>query len=137
VSVPHYYSIAEANAKLPELTTLLEEMRAQAQQLAAVQSKVAETTQKIKGNGYHNPSEDSIVSGLAERIEEQLQEGIGKLARWEIELKDLATGLIDFPALRDGETVYLCWQLGEPEVAFWHETTTGFAGRQPLDDHIR
>ena len=42
------------------------------------------------------------------------------------------SGLIDFPALRRGETVLLCWQLGEDEVAFWHGLEDGFAGRQPL-----
>jgi hypothetical protein len=49
-------------------------------------------------------------------------------------LKDLDTGLIDFPTLRDGREVYLCWQLGEPHIAWWHEIETGFSGRLPLDD---
>lgn len=134
--MPQHYSLAEANARLPELTELLEQMRAQAQQLAALQAKAAETTQKVRGNGYHNPSEDSIVAGLAERLEENLKRGITRLAEWGIELKDLSIGLIDFPALREGRDVYLCWQLGEPEVGYWHEIEAGFAGRQPLDDLI-
>jgi hypothetical protein len=48
------------------------------------------------------------------------------------ELKGVEQGLIDFPALREGRVVYLCWQYDEPEVAFWHEVDAGFAGRQPL-----
>ena len=48
------------------------------------------------------------------------------------EVKDLDTGLIDFPALRHGETVLLCWQLGEDEIAWWHTVEDGFAGRRPL-----
>lgn len=47
-------------------------------------------------------------------------------------VKDIEQGLVDFPAERDGREVYLCWRAGEAEVAFWHETSTGFSGRQPL-----
>ena len=129
-----FYTVAEANARLPDLARLLTEMRSEGQQLAALQDRMAATAKKVKGNGYHNPTEDSLVSGIAGDLEGKLREGIEQLAEWEIELKDLGTVLVDFPALREGRTVYLCWQLGEPEVAFWHETTTGFAGRQPLDD---
>ncbi len=50
-----------------------------------------------------------------------------------IQLKDYSRGLIDFPCMRDGRVVLLCWQLGEPEfIEWWHEVETGFAGRQPL-----
>lgn len=48
-----------------------------------------------------------------------------------VELKGF-DGLCDFPSQRDGREVYLCWRLGEPEVHYWHELHTGFAGRQPL-----
>ena len=52
-------------------------------------------------------------------------------------LKDVQLGLVDFPAEREGEIVYLCWQFGEPEVAFWHRVEDGFAGRQPLPGPAR
>ena len=48
------------------------------------------------------------------------------------ELKHVDQGLIDFPALREGREVYLCWRLGEPTIGWWHDLDTGFAGRQPL-----
>ena len=47
-------------------------------------------------------------------------------------LKDVRLGLVDFPSERGGQTIYLCWQFGEPEVAFWHGLQDGFAGRRPL-----
>ncbi len=47
-------------------------------------------------------------------------------------MKDLDSGLVDFPALHEGETVLLCWQLGEDEIAWWHHEEDGFAGRRPL-----
>ena len=131
-----HFTVAEANAMIPELTTLLEQMRSQGQQLAAVHERSAQVSRKLRGNGHHNPGEDTMVSELAQGLQEVLQQGIGRLSEWGIELKDLEAGLVDFPALREGRTVFLCWQLGEPEVAFWHEITTGFAGRQPLDDEF-
>ena len=131
-----HFTVAEANAMIPELTSLLEEMRSHGQQLAAVHERSAQVSRKLRGNGYHNPNEDTMVAELAQSLQEDLQQGISRLNEWGIELKDLEAGLVDFPALREGRTVFLCWQLGEPEVAFWHELTTGFAGRQPLDDQF-
>ena len=53
-----------------------------------------------------------------------------------IELKDYETGLVDFPAERDGRPVYLCWRLGEEKVQFWHEIDAGFVGRRPLEELV-
>ena len=47
-------------------------------------------------------------------------------------LKDVQLGLVDFPSEREGEIVYLCWQFGETEIAYWHRVEDGFSGRQPL-----
>jgi len=57
---------------------------------------------------------------------------VARLDGWGITLRDIQTGLIDFPALVAGRQVWLCWRLGEDEVAWWHELTTGVAGRRPL-----
>jgi hypothetical protein len=131
-----HFTVAEANAMIPALTALLEEMRVHGQQLAAIQQRSAQVSQKLRGNGHHNPSEDAMVAQITESLQEDLQEGITKLNDWGIELKDLGEGLVDFPAMREGRTVFLCWKLGEPEVGFWHEITTGVAGRQPVDDQF-
>jgi hypothetical protein len=48
-------------------------------------------------------------------------------------IKDINLGLLDFPALKDGRGVYLCWRYGEGEIAYWHEIEAGFAGRQPIE----
>jgi hypothetical protein len=55
-----------------------------------------------------------------------------QLEAMDIVLRDADRGLVDFPSIRAGEEVYLCWQAGEPRVAFWHDPDAGFAGRQPL-----
>ena len=70
-----------------------------------------------------------------ERARESVEVAIGfeQLEALEIVVRDLERGLVDFPALIEGEEVYLCWLLGEPSVGHWHAVEGGFAGRQPLD----
>ena len=134
--MPRYYTLSEANEMLPQLSQLLELMQAQRQQLELLQGRSKVVAQKTRGNGNHNPGEDVALAQATKQVEEALEAAIKQLRDWDIELKDLQTGLIDFPALREGRVVYLCWQLGEPEIAYWHETNTAFAGRQPLDDQF-
>ena len=62
----------------------------------------------------------------------ELTFGLEELGRLEIVVRDLEAGLIDFPALRDGAEVYLCWLVDEPAVAHWHAIEAGFTGRRPL-----
>ena len=67
-----------------------------------------------------------------EREAGELARVIDEIVEYGVEVKDLDEGLIDFPALRRGETVLLCWKLGEDEILYWHGIEDGFAGRQPL-----
>ena len=62
----------------------------------------------------------------------ELRAGVAEFADREIVLRDLERGLIDFPSLREGREVYLCWVEGEDDIAFWHDLDAGYAGRQPL-----
>jgi hypothetical protein len=64
----------------------------------------------------------------------ELRESMVELRELEVVLRDLDRGLLDFPALRHGREVYLCWQEGEDAIRYWHEPEAGFAGRRPLDD---
>jgi hypothetical protein len=131
---PHYYTVKEANALLPQLTRVLVQIQAQARQHGMVQSRVEDVAKTVKSNGHHNPIEDPMVSQVSRALGEAIRDGLDQLADWSIELKDISTGLVDFPAMRDGRVVYLCWKLGELTVAYWHDIETGFAGRQPLDE---
>ncbi len=132
--MPRYYTLSEANGMLPQLSQLLELMQAQRQQLELLQGRSSEVAKKTRGNGNHNPGEDVALAQATSQVEEALEAAIKQLQSWSIELKDLQIGLVDFPALREGRVVYLCWKLGESEIGFWHETDTGFAGRQPIDE---
>ena len=72
------------------------------------------------------------ANAALEHVRPLVEQLVGEIAGHGAEVKDLDSGLIDFPALRNGETVLLCWQLGEDEIAFWHGTEDGFQGRRPL-----
>ncbi len=68
--------------------------------------------------------------GLVETLREQIE----AIQETGCVIKDIEVGLVDWPALHQGRAVLLCWKYGEPEVAFWHETHTGFAGRRPVSE---
>jgi hypothetical protein len=61
-----------------------------------------------------------------------MTESVAQIDAWGITLRDISTGLIDFPALANGRPIWLCWRLGEGPIEWWHEHDTGFSGRQPL-----
>lgn len=135
--MPKYYTVQEANMMLPQLTQLLQQIQGLARQKGMVDGRVAQVRKAVMGNGHHNPIEDPMVVQATSALNDALRDAFVRLDEWDIELKDIPTGLIDFRAMREGREIYLCWRLGEPEVEYWHELTTGFDGRQPLDDRIR
>jgi hypothetical protein len=124
-----YYTAAEANATLPlvrlivrDITVLAHALREQHRRLARLQEDAGPVAEAHL---------DETVAEI-ERIQDQMRDYERELEPLQVEIKDYLTGLIDFPARFDGREVYLCWRLGEPEVAYWHELDAGFAGRQKL-----
>ena len=134
--MPAFYTLQQANAKLPELTGLLLGLQEDGRKMAEVQAEMLALRRKMHGNGHNLEQRQMELKKEEAPLEAALRSGIEQLAAWNIQVKDLERGLVDFPALREGRTVFLCWELGEPEVAFWHETTTGYASRQPVDDEF-
>ena len=89
--------------------------------------------QRIAGNGGDfDPQEPRALEEQFEREGQAVARCVQELEKLGVQVKDLDRGLVDFPALRDGEEVLLCWQVGEDKVAFWHGLEEGFAGRKPL-----
>ena len=116
------WTVEQANAALPRVGAALERIR---ELVAAARRERAGTNELLEGNGH--PPAPSGADELRATVEGLTGEGII--------LRDLDTGLVDFPArLDDGREYLLCWVLGEPEVAWWHWPDTGFAGRRPLSD---
>lgn len=130
--MPRLFTVEEAEALIPELTEILRSLQDCSRELEAVRRDLTTAARTAKGNGH---VAEPAARGSRQRAEELVAEinrlharilGLG------CELKGIEDGLIDFPAERDGRTVYLCWRLGEPRIAWWHDLDTGFAGRQPL-----
>ena len=129
----HVFTVEEANELLERVRPLAERMVAHRRALAVVTARHARLVAQIAGNGgglqsaeVNELQEALVAEGAAVvRCVEELQ-ALGVM------VKDLDRGLVDFPALRDGEEVLLCWQVGEDEVGYWHGVDEGFAGRKPL-----
>lgn len=103
----HFFTPEEANRSLPDIRNLV--------------SQVVELKKRIDHSAGLSSGEDmSKLTKLISKIEES-----------GVQLKDADIGLIDFPAVRFREPVYLCWKLGEEEVLYWHGSE-GFRGRKPL-----
>jgi hypothetical protein len=120
-----FYSVDEANALIPKLKSVLERIR-QTQEKLAKDKTVAAVREKAAQNGGGLPGRH--LSALTKTLESDMR----KLAEWGIVLRDPSIGLIDFLHKREGETVFLCWKLGESRVEWWHPPETGIAGRQRL-----
>jgi hypothetical protein len=121
-----YFTLAEANEALVELRPLVGQMLEIRQELLDLQPELEPILQKVLGNG------GGKVATQAVAFFERLEELIERIQQMEVELKDINSGLLDFPSLRGGREVYLCWRYGEDEIRFWHEINAGFAGRQAL-----
>lgn len=129
-----YFSVAEANRLLPKLTALLYRL----QELQAEARSRYEEMERIKAVGYR-PDGKLILLYDYLQAKEAFSELVGtansliqEIHRMGCQLKDLQMGLVDFPALLDGQEVLLCWRLGEAEVAYYHAVDAGFAGRRRL-----
>ena len=121
-----YFTVDEANALLPRLTTLLHGMIAARERIITDRPNWEPVLEKAHTNGGGERAQKLYQDSST------IQTLLGEINEWGILIKDLDTGLVDFPHLRDGREVYLCWRMDEPRVAYWHDVDTGFAGRQPL-----
>jgi hypothetical protein len=128
-----HFTPEEANAALGRVRPLVERMVAHRQAHAAALTRQEELETHIRGNGGGIPP--AMLAEAAAEVEREARELarlVDEIAAHGAEVKDLDEGLIDFPALRQGETVLLCWRLGEDEIRYWHRLEDGFAGRRPL-----
>ena len=126
------FTIAEANAALPLV-------RAICTDLAQLSQEVLDRRQRLAVLSANRPGMRDVYSEELAQIEEELErdqlrlrEYVEELMALGVEPKDPLQGLVDFPSVKDGRLVYLCWKLGEAEVGFWHELEAGFVGRQAI-----
>jgi hypothetical protein len=122
------FTIQEANALLPNVRIILAKIQRAHRKLSHYREqarKAAEAAEQGGGGIAGGVAYASLLTELTLELAEL--EGLG------VQLKDFERGLVDFPSLRDGRVVLLCWQLGEgDELEWWHDVDAGFAGRTPL-----
>ena len=127
--------MSEAQTLLPVLEALLRKAQAAGIRAGELESEMQQLTQRIFLSGGMHVNVVQAARRRAER-ERTLQEARDTLLEIDeigVQVKDLEKGLLDFPCVVDGQTVLLCWKLGEKEIGFWHTTEDGFTGRKPLD----
>jgi hypothetical protein len=120
-----HYTLDEANAALGSVQEAIASLREARQGLSDEEAREA-LAEAGPQNGGGDPGR--VVSEAFM----QLRAALAQLQDAEVVLRDLDRGLVDFPALRDGREVYLCWLEGEEEIGYWHDLEAGFAGREPL-----
>jgi hypothetical protein len=120
-----HYTVDQANAALPWVVERLERLRAARDGFSDENAREA-LGEATPGNGGGEPGRVVSEAFL------ELQAAAGELDAVDVIVRDLDRGLIDFPAMRDGREVYLCWEEGEVEITQWHEVDAGFSGRQDL-----
>jgi hypothetical protein len=130
-SWPRLFSVAEANAMLPEIVPLLMEIRSRKVELDTALAALEKLTGAMRLNGHAAEARELEVR--IHDLTTELAAGVEHLNDQGIEIKSLDHGLIDFPSWRENRVIYLCWRLGEgARLRFWHEIDSGFAGRQQL-----
>lgn len=131
---PRHFSRDEANASLERIRPLTERLVEHRRSLGEAQRERVALTMRVAGNG--SGFDPRTLAELDERIAKELAgvaQSVNAIHELGAVVKDPETGLVDFPALVDGVEAFLCWQLGEDEVAYWHGLDDGFAGRKPID----
>ena len=121
-----HFSREEANALLPQLTALLNQLQEAKDELTDTEAHEALSEAAPTNGGGEQGRQVGVAFLEVRRILETVE-------RAGIVLRDIDQGLVDFPALMDGREVYLCWELGEDEVGYWHDLEGGYGGREPLD----
>jgi hypothetical protein len=121
-----HFTRAEASALLPQLTTLLSQLRDAKDELTDTEAHEALSEAAPTNGGGEQGRRVGIAFLEVRRLIDTVEQA-------GIVLRDIDRGLVDFPALMDRREVYLCWELGEDEVAYWHGLEGGYGGREPLD----
>ena len=143
-NVPDFYDFDAANAKLPELRETLLRLREQREEVVAVRDRIVElNAPALAGGSAATPAGSTPADANQETqrlrmrmqgLVDQMQAAVLQLDGWGIQLREIETGLVDFPALVAGRPIWLCWRLGEERVEWWHEVSEGFDARRRIED---
>ena len=121
-----HFTRGEANAILPQLKPLLRQLRDAKDELTDTEAHEVLSEAAASNGGGEQGRQVGVAFLEVRRLLETIEES-------GIVLRDIDRGLVDFPALHEGREVYLCWELGEDDVSYWHDLDSGYRGREPLD----
>lgn len=127
------FTLEEATALLPWLRERLVALAPLYRQLVVLQGEMEGLVRSARTNGGSS-LEDELArqQRTAQRLARQVEGGVQTITRRGIVVRDIVSGLVDFPSILEGREVYLCWTLAEERIEFWHPTNTGYADRRPL-----
>jgi len=130
VVMVRYYDIDAANARVDEVRPLLESLRSDRDEIAEAQRELARFRES-NGNSDHAAELARREQHIKETVR-RMELAVAQIEAWSVTLRDISSGLIDFPALVSGRPVWLCWRLGEGDIDWWHEFDSGFSSRRPI-----
>jgi hypothetical protein len=120
------FTLEEANNLIPRLRPLIKRIVSSRQSLLDIQDEIQKARNKAKYDGGSLQGADYV------RFLSSFTLSISEIEKIGVIVKDFRTGLCDFPHLKDGRVIYLCWKMDEEKIEYWHEVDAGFAGRQPI-----
>ena len=129
------FTLSEAQTLLPVLEALLKRAQAAGKRAAELGFEMQQLSQRIflSGGMHVNVAQAARRRAEREKAVKEATDTVAEIDEIGVQVKDLEQGLLDFPCVMEGQTVLLCWKLGEKEIGFWHTPEEGFAGRRPLD----
>jgi len=133
------FTLDEAQSLLPLVESLLKRAIESKQDAEAIDNELSAFSRRIHLAGGMSVNVGKIAAQRAE-MEAHIQrarETVAEIEQIGVQLKDLETGLLDFPCRVEDEVVLLCWKSGETAIEHWHTMESGFKGRQPIDDRFR
>jgi hypothetical protein len=142
--MPAFYDLDRANARLPELRETLLMLRGLRSEVIVLRDRIVAlntpqpdaggAASTLAGSGAAAAEETRLLRLRMQGLIDQMQAAVAQIDGWGIQLREIESGLVDFPALVSGRPVWLCWRLGEDRVDWWHEVTEGFDSRRRLED---
>ncbi len=132
------FNLDEAHSLLPVLESLLRSAISGKKLMEEVEAEMQALTHRIFLNGGTHVDVVAVARRKAERAkaEQRAKDALAEIDSIGVQVKDIDTGLLDFPCVVDGRVVLLCWKMGETSITHWHSTEEGFAGRKPIDERI-
>ncbi len=123
-----FFTPSEANSILPEVSSILHQL------LERKNNAVAARMELDRLSAEGNAEQAEQIRARIQALIAEIERGVTSLEEMGCIVRHIDEGIVDFPAMRFGRQVYLCWRLGEPTVSFWHDMSTGFAGRQRITE---